>query len=128
MPDNSNQKTGEGSAVIKHFEALIERAARVRSNKRGNLFVIGLRVQGPNKQKRKIHDVFSNSIKDQHRLKGLCRALQIDPLLFTLDDLVGRKLDVAEKAQMSKTGLHTIDLSYLPLERRPQKQKNDACL
>jgi hypothetical protein len=118
MPDNSNQKTEEGSAVIKHFEALIERAAWVRSNKRGNLFVIGLRVQGPNKQKRKIHDVFSNSIKDHHRLKGLCSALQIDPLLFTLDDLVARKVGVTERSVRSKDELKTISFSYFPLERQ----------
>ena len=123
MPDNSNQTTWEGSVVVKHFEALIERAAWVRSNKGGNLFVIGLRVQGPNKQKRKIHDVFSNSIKDQHRLKGLCRALQIDPLLFTLDDFVGRKIAVVERAPGSKTRRQTIDISFFPLERRLQKQK-----
>ena len=123
MRDNSNQTTGEGSVLVKHFEALIERAAWVRSNKRGNLFVIGLRVQGPNKQKRKIHDVFSNSIKDQHRLKGLCSALNIDPLLFTLDDLVGRKIAVVERAPGSKTRRQTIDISFFPVERQPQKQK-----
>ena len=71
---------------------------------------------------------FHQHASDQERLERLCSALGIDPLLFTLDDLVARKVGVVEKARRSKTRLQTIAISYFPLERQHQKQKNDACL
>ena len=114
MPDNSNQTTGEGSAVVKHSEALIERATWVRSKRRGSLLVVSLRIQGRNGESHKMHDVFSKNVVDQNRLKCLCRALGIDHRKLCLDDLVGRKLDIAEQVLGSTTGLQTMDFPYFP--------------
>ena len=109
--------------VVRLFEGFIESAAWVKAKRKGSLLVVGLALQGPDGQSRRIHDVFSESALDQNRLKSLWEALGIDRSKFCLDDLVGRKVEVEEKAPGSKTGLNTMLLSYFPMEKGHLKQK-----
>jgi hypothetical protein len=109
--------------VVRRFEGLIERASWVKSKRRGCQLTVGLRLQAPNGDTRKIHEVFSGEEADENRLNDLCHALGIDRSKFCLDDLVGRKVEVEEKAPGSKTGLNTMLLSYFPMEKGHLKQK-----
>ena len=108
---------------VRHVEALIESASWVKSKRDGLRLVIGMVVTAADETERCLADHFSQHASDQERLERLCSALNIDPLLFTLDDLVARKVGVVEKVGGLKTKLQTVDISYFPLERRPQKRE-----
>lgn len=110
--------------VVRRSEGLIESASWVKAKRRGRLLVIDLVLQGPDGQSRRIHDVFSENVLDQNRLKSLCEAIGVGHRNFCLDDLVARKVEVADRALRSKNGLLAKGLSYFSLEKRHLKQKS----
>jgi len=89
-------KTKAKLYIIRHLEALIESASWVKGKPDGLRLVIGMLVNDENGENGHLTHLFSQHPKDQERLGRLCAALEIDPLFFTLDDLVGRKVAVVE--------------------------------
>jgi hypothetical protein len=111
--------------VVRRFEGLIEWATWVKNGRKGSVLVVGLRLHGPDGQCRRIHDVFSENALDQNRLKGLCEAIGVGHRKLCLDDLVARKVEVAENAQRSKNG-QIMAFSYFPPEKRHLRQNHGA--
>ena len=82
---------------VRHLEALIESASWVKGKRDGLRLVIGMLVNDENGENGHLTHLFSQHPRDQERLGRLCAALELDPLFFTLDDLVGRKVAVVER-------------------------------
>jgi len=82
--------------VVRRLEGLIESAAWVKAKRNGLRLVIGMQVTDEHGSRACLTDVFTQHAGDQERLEGLCAALGIDSLFFTLKALVGRKVAVVE--------------------------------
>jgi len=83
--------------IIRHLDALIESASWVKGRPDGLRLVIGMLVTDESGTNGHLTHLFAQHSNDQKRLDCLCDALDLDPLFFTLDDLVGRKVAVVER-------------------------------
>jgi hypothetical protein len=103
--------------VVCRFEGLIESASWVKGKRDGLQLVIGVQVTDESGGNGHLTHLFSEHPSDQKRLDGLCAALDIDPLSITLDDLVGRRVAVVERALETGPGEACSIITY----RAPKK-------
>jgi hypothetical protein len=97
-------KTKARLYIIRHLDALIESASWVKAKHDGLRLVIGMLVTDESGINGHLTHLFAQHSKDQKRLECLCDALDLDPLFFTLDDLVGRKIAVVERIFETRPG------------------------
>jgi hypothetical protein len=90
--------------IIRHLDALIESASWVKGKHDGLRLVVGMLVTDESGTNGRLTHLFSQHPNDQKRLERLCDALELDPLFFTLDDLVGRRIGIAERIFETRPG------------------------
>jgi len=100
----SSRKRKARLYIIRHLDALIESASWVKSKRDGLRLVIGMLVTDESGMNGHLTRLFAQHPSDQKRLECLCDALDLDPLFFTLDDLVGRKIAVVERIFETRPG------------------------
>ena len=107
-----NLKVEPKLCFARHFEALIESASWVKGKRDGLRLVIGMLVNDENGENGHLTQLFSQHPRDQERLGRLCAALELDPLFFTLDDLVGRKIGIVERIFETRPGEASSTVTY----------------
>ena len=119
-----NLKVEPKLCFARHFEALIESASWVKGKRDGLRLVIGMLVNDENGENGHLTHLFSQHPRDQERLGRLCAALELDPLFFTLDDLVGRKLAMVERIFETCPGeARSVVIYRAPKERAYHRHK-----
>ena len=106
----------------RHLEALIASASWVKGKRDGLRLVIGMLVNDENGENGHLTHLFSQHPRDQERLGRLAAALEIDPLFFTLDDLVGRKVAVVERIFETRPGEARSIVTYRAPQEKPYRR------
>jgi hypothetical protein len=102
--------------VIRHSDAVIVRAARGKNKKGIRVLLIELEFDDMNGEPKRFRDVFSDSEKDQRRLKLLCRAISVNPRKVSLDDLLARRVLLVQIRRQSEEGKRFV-WGYFPAKK-----------